>query len=184
MIYSFNSFTVNTDDYLFTDEGDKKSLEPRVFDVLIYLIENRDRIVTKDELIEKLWSGRVITDSALNTCIRSIRKALGDSREKQMYIRTFPKRGFQFIAKVETSKGCIGEDIPENMNPGVIQGTGNKPPLKIFLVAILLVVLFGYGLMSWNERKIEKPLSQMPVIAVLDFKLLFPMKIKCTSRKA
>jgi DNA-binding winged helix-turn-helix (wHTH) protein len=170
MIYSFNSFIVNTDEYLFSDGTENKRLEPLVFDTLVYLIENRDRIVPKDELIEKLWSGRVITDSALNTCIRSIRKALDDSRDKQKYIRTFPKRGFQFVARIEPLIDCSDKNSLENSESGFVPKTESSHRLgKIALFATVLIVLIGYSMLNWYEPKSNKSVSPKPVIAVLDF---------------
>lgn len=170
MIYSFSSFTVNTREYLFSDDAEKKSLEPLVFDVLVYLIVNRDRIVPKNELIEELWSGRVITDSALNTCIRSIRKALGDSREKQKFIRTFPKRGFQFVASVETLKESNDEGTPENAEPDLIHKTKRSHPWRnIALVGTVLLVVLGISVANLYDSESDKLISPKPVIAILDF---------------
>lgn len=170
MIYSFNSFSINTGEYLFSDGTENKALEPLVFDALVYLIENRDRIVPKDELIDKLWGGRIITDSALNTCIRSIRRALGDNREKQKFIRTFPKRGFQFVAEVDILEVSIDLDSQQSTETTSIHKTErNYLWRKIALVATVLIAAIVYGRANWHEQKSDRSLSPKPVIAVLDF---------------
>ena len=77
------------------------ALEPQVLDVLIYLIENRERVVSKDDLIASVWSGRIVSESTLTSRINAVRKAIGDSGEKQHLIRTFAKKGFRFVAPVD-----------------------------------------------------------------------------------
>ena len=76
-------------------------LEPQVFDLLVHLIRHRDRIVTKDELIDAIWQGRIVSETALSTRISAVRRALGDSGNDQGLIRTIYKRGFRFVGDVE-----------------------------------------------------------------------------------
>ena len=75
-------------------------VEPQVFDLLVYLIENRDRVVTKDDLIQSIWKGRIVSESALTTRINAVRKAVGDSGDSQRLIRTLPRKGFRFVGEV------------------------------------------------------------------------------------
>src|SRR5262245_30180787 len=75
-------------------------LEPQVFDVLTYLMQNRDRVVSKDDLIASVWGGRVVSDSTLSTRINAARKAIGDSGEAQRLIRTMSRKGFRFTGTV------------------------------------------------------------------------------------
>jgi TolB-like protein len=77
------------------------SLEPQVFDVLVFLIENRDRVVSRDDLIASVWKGRVISESTLTTRINAARKAIGDSGEQQSLIRTIPRKGFRFVGALD-----------------------------------------------------------------------------------
>ena len=77
------------------------AIEPQVFDVLIYLVENRDRVVSKDDLIASVWGGRIVSESTLTSRINAVRRAIGDSGEKQILIRTFAKKGFRFVAPVD-----------------------------------------------------------------------------------
>src|SRR5205814_9611909 len=78
-------------------------VEPQVFDVLEYLLDNRDRVVSKDDLIEAVWSGRIVSDSTLTSRINAARKAIGDSGFDQKLIRTMPRKGFRFVGAVVAS---------------------------------------------------------------------------------
>ena len=75
-------------------------VEPQVFDLLSYLLANRERVVSKDELIETVWHGRIISHVTLNTRINAVRQAIGDSGAKQMFVRTVTRRGFLFVGEV------------------------------------------------------------------------------------
>ena len=81
--------------------GELLALEPQVFDLLVYLVQNRDGVVGKDDLLQAVWAGRIVSDSALTTRINAARRALGDSGEEQRLIRTFPRKGLRFVAEVE-----------------------------------------------------------------------------------
>ncbi len=82
-------------------------LRPKVFQVLTYLIEQRDRVVSKDELLEQLWPNQFIGDGSLNACMMAVRKAVGDSRQTQRYIQTLHSRGYRFIAEVRTPEEVV-----------------------------------------------------------------------------
>src|SRR5215470_10502372 len=82
-------------------DGVPISLQPQVFDLLVHLIENRDRVVTKDDLIELVWGGRIVSDSALTSRINAARAAVEDDGKTQKFIRTMPRKGFRFVAEVE-----------------------------------------------------------------------------------
>ena len=80
--------------------GAPVSLEPQVFDLLVYLIRNRDRVLTKDDLIDAVWGGRIVSDSTVTSRINAARKAVGDSGEAQRLIRTVPRKGIRFVGEV------------------------------------------------------------------------------------
>ena len=98
MIYTFNQCALDTERYQLSLLDKPVSIEPLVFDLLVYLVENRDRVVTREELLDNLWQGKVVTDSALGARIKDARKAAQDSGSKQEVIKTFHGRGYQFIA--------------------------------------------------------------------------------------
>jgi TolB-like protein/tetratricopeptide (TPR) repeat protein len=129
VIYRFNQFTLDTNRYQLNLSGEPISIEPLVFDLLVYLIENRDRVVTRSELLEKLWVGKVVTDAALAARIKDVRKAVKDSGSKQNVIKTIHGRGYQFIADTfeavsdssETTRDqwTFGETLPLPEQPSI-----------------------------------------------------------------
>jgi pimeloyl-ACP methyl ester carboxylesterase len=76
------------------------AVEPQVFDLLVYLVQNRDRVVSKDDLIASVWGGRIVSDSTVNSRINAVRKAVGDSGESQKLIRTIARKGFRFVGEI------------------------------------------------------------------------------------
>src|SRR6202171_1062950 len=77
-------------------------VEPQVFDLLVYLVQNRDRVVSKDDLIASVWGGRIVSESTLTSRINAARNAVGDSGRKQQLIRTIPRKGLRFLGAVHT----------------------------------------------------------------------------------
>jgi DNA-binding winged helix-turn-helix (wHTH) protein len=85
--------------------GGVVTMEPQVFDLLVFLIENRARVVSKDDLIATVWGGRIVSESTLTSRITAVRKALGDSGEEQRLVRTFARKGIRFVGDVTTDAG-------------------------------------------------------------------------------
>src|SRR5215212_10330898 len=77
------------------------AMEPQVFDLLTYLVQNRDRVVTKDDMIAAVWSGRIVSESTLTSRINAVRKAVGDSGDEQRLIRTIARKGIRFVGEVK-----------------------------------------------------------------------------------
>src|SRR5579871_3893318 len=103
MIYQFGSFELDLARIELRSGGAARHVEPQVFALLALLIENRERLVSKDEIIEKVWDGRVVSDAALSSRIKSARQALGDDGKSQRFIKTIHRKGFRFIADVRVS---------------------------------------------------------------------------------
>src|SRR6185369_9493898 len=99
--------------------GEPIALEPQVFDLLVHLIRNRDRVVSKDDLLASIWGGRIVSESTLTSRINAARKAVGDSGEAQRLIRTIPRKGIRFI-------GEVGEAI----EPGTAAVTAQAQPSR------------------------------------------------------
>src|SRR5262249_48920419 len=74
---------------------------PQVFDLLDYLIRNRERVVTKDDLVSAIWRGRIVSDAALTTRLNAARSAIGDTGEEQRLIKTLPRKGVRFVGAVQ-----------------------------------------------------------------------------------
>ena len=104
MIYGFDQYELDTILYEFRVAGALEPLEPKVFDVLMYLIEHRERVVPKDELFEHLWPGQHITEATLTHAIMSARKATGDDGRRQGVIQTLRGRGYRFIAPLHAAR--------------------------------------------------------------------------------
>lgn len=81
--------------------GEARAIEPQVFDLLLHLVSERERVVATDELIAAVWNGRFVSDSAVSARISAARAAIGDDGKRQQWIRTIPKRGFRFVGDVE-----------------------------------------------------------------------------------
>lgn len=96
VIYRFDDFLVDPERRELTRAGQPVAVEPQVFSLLVHLLENRDRAVSKDELVEAIWDGRFVSDSAISSRIKSARKALGDDGRSQKYIKTIHRHGFRF----------------------------------------------------------------------------------------
>ena len=123
MRYLFEDYAFDTDRRELHRGADLVAIAPQVFDLLDYLIRNRERVVSKDDLISAVWSGRIVSDAALTTRLNAARSAIGDSGEKQCLIRTLPRKGFRFVGAVQEAQRLavaqvnagIGEQDLENV---------------------------------------------------------------------
>lgn len=97
LLYLFEDYVLDTERRELLRGSTPVSLEPQVFDLLAYLIRNRERVVSKDDLIATIWNGRAISESALSTRINAVRCAIDDSGEQQRLVRTFPRKGLRFV---------------------------------------------------------------------------------------
>lgn len=105
MLYCFDNFQLDTDSFELRHDGTPVFLEPKVLALIALLVENRDRLVSKDELIEKIWDGRIVSDSAISGRIKKARKALHDSGESQRLIRTVHRKGYRFVGGLLSERG-------------------------------------------------------------------------------
>ncbi|MDP6427530.1 MAG: winged helix-turn-helix domain-containing tetratricopeptide repeat protein [Rhodospirillales bacterium] len=124
MVYRFGEYALHLESLELKKNGAPVELEPQVFSLLACLIENADRVVSKDELIEMVWDGRIVSDGTLNTRINSVRRAVGDDGKTQGVIKTFPRRGFRFVAKLDG-----GVAAPEA--PPTLSALSDKPSIAV-----------------------------------------------------
>ena len=103
MIYAFGEYELDAQLFELRRAGTPLPIEPKVFNVLAYVIRHRDRVVSKDELLEQLWPGQYISDDTFDHCIMEARKAVGDSGRAQQVIKTVRGRGYRFVAALEES---------------------------------------------------------------------------------
>ncbi len=99
-VWQFDGFVLDSQRYELRRDGDVVHVEPQVFDVLIQLVSNHRRFVTKEELFDSVWGGRFVGEAALTSRIKAARRALGDDGESQRYIRTVRGRGYQFVGTI------------------------------------------------------------------------------------
>ncbi|MGI9426038.1 MAG: winged helix-turn-helix domain-containing tetratricopeptide repeat protein [Hyphomicrobiaceae bacterium] len=150
MIYSFSDFEVDADRYELRQRGDVLRVEPMVFDLISYLAGNPGRIVSRDEIIEHVWRGRVVSDATISSCVKSARRALGDDGDSQSFIRTVRGRGFEFTASVTVGAGQTETATHNDM----------EPPLGQTRVSVGQNSTGGVG---------QAEAASMPVLAVLPF---------------
>jgi len=103
VLFLSNDLTIDSERRELRAGGRIVKIEPQVFDLLVYLVKNRNRVVSKDDLINSVWQGRIVSESTLDSRLTAVRKAIGDSGEKQNFIRTLPRKGFRWIARVDES---------------------------------------------------------------------------------
>src|SRR3954462_1624542 len=111
MKFFFSNQILNTDTRELSRSDMPIALEPQVFDLVVHLMENRDRVVSKEEVIDKIWKGRTVAESTLSSRINVARKAVGDSGSAQALIRTIARKGFRFVGAVQT--GATGATATE-----------------------------------------------------------------------
>jgi TolB-like protein/Tfp pilus assembly protein PilF len=139
MQFLFTDYTLDTDRRELRRGSQPIAVEPQVFDLLVYLMHNRDRVVSKDDLIASVWKGRIVSESTLTSRINAARTAIGDSGKDQRLIRTVARKGLRFVAIVhEAPIGVEGVRRPD-------------PPDEV------------------HPQPISLPLSERPAIAVLPF---------------
>ena len=119
----FDEFCLDSRRRELSRQGQPVRIEPQVFDLLEFLLLNRDRLVTRDDLIASVWDGRIVSESALATRINAARAAIGDSGDRQRLIKTIPRKGLRFVAEVReepaTAAPAAGppRDAPEAAPP-------------------------------------------------------------------
>src|SRR5215472_16892422 len=99
-LYEFGPYRLNPAQQLLTEDGKKIPLTPKAFQTLLVLVENRDRVVEKEELLQKVWPDTFVEEATLAQNVFTLRKQLEDSSGEAQYIETVPKRGYRFVAKV------------------------------------------------------------------------------------
>ena len=111
MVYAFDNFELDTGKAELRECGTPIAVEPQVFQLLTLLIENADRLVSKDEIVATIWAGKVVSDSAVTSRIKSARRALGDDGTAQRFIKTVHGRGLRFVSLVERKDPAM-ETVP------------------------------------------------------------------------
>lgn len=123
VLYFFERFSLDEERRQLRKDADTVvSLEPQVFDLLTYLVKHRDRVVSKDEIIQQVWNGRIVSDSTLDSRLNAVRKALDDSGKEQRLVRTFTRKGVRFVGAVKE------RPIPSSTSIPVASADSVQPP--------------------------------------------------------
>ena len=163
-MYSFDEFLVDPKTWKLSRDGREVHLEPVVLKLLIYLIENRERLVTRHELMDTVWGDTVISESALTKAVARLRKALGDDSATHRYLETVRSRGYRFVAVVEE----IESPNQHNHSPGKGHATIVRRALLASAAAILalvIVAVFWPGTLQHEtpEEEVIRSLAVLPL---------------------
>lgn len=188
MIFQFGQHSLDTETVELKAGSVAVDLEPQTFLLLQFLIENRDRVVSKDEIFEAVWEGRIVADSTLGFAVNAARRAVDDDGKAQAVIRTFPRRGFRFVAPVVDAQVAVVIDEAGTNDPLTPRqkapSPSDEPPdgtaatrpgaarrWRMPAIAAVLVVIIAAGGLAWWQSWFERdqPLTELekPSIAVL-----------------
>ena len=133
MRYLFEGYALDTDRRELLRGTEVVSIAPQEFDLLDYLIRNRERVVSKDDIIKVIWKGRAISDTALTTRLNAVRSAIGDSGEAQRLIKTLPRRGFRFVGQIREQQASATGDAADTLDepPQPALALPEKPSIAI-----------------------------------------------------
>jgi DNA-binding winged helix-turn-helix (wHTH) protein/TolB-like protein/tetratricopeptide (TPR) repeat protein len=173
MKYQIAEFLIDTARFRISSGDAPIAAEPKVFDLLVYLIEHRDRVVTREELFRQVWDGREVSDATLSNHVKSARKILGDSGELQSTIQTIRGRGYQFIAPVTEITEQTGGSA-EVRTPAPPPSHTDKPPQRnwrlplivVFVALLIPAVWFG---LKFLVASAAQPQAGRPYILVVPF---------------
>jgi TolB-like protein/DNA-binding winged helix-turn-helix (wHTH) protein/Flp pilus assembly protein TadD len=165
--YCFDEFTLDSANFGLYRNGQPKPLPPRAFDLLLYLIKNRERVVEKQELFEQIWHESFVTDNALTRAIKDIRKELDDEAASPRFIQTVVKRGYRFIGELrdppskELPSGSAGVETDGEARhqhttpePGPTH-LDNNNKIVVGLVILAILVSAGFYYFGRNDRQIR-----------------------------
>ncbi|CAE6936495.1 winged helix-turn-helix domain-containing protein [Vibrio sp. B1FLJ16] len=179
MIYLFDGFELDTANFQLRANGVTQAIEPQVFNLLAYLIQNRERIVSKAELMDNLWVGKIISESTLSSCIKAARKVLGDDGQQQKYIATLNRRGIHFVypiieqaaeLAVATTHGVHTLNIDESLRQSAIaaskEGSSvclfpirNLAPDKRLVIAVLPFECIGADIVTFFAETLYEEIN-------------------------
>ena len=169
--YEFGPFRIDRLNHVLLKDGEEVSLQPKLFDTLLVLVEGRQRVLSKDELMSQLWPDTVVEEANLSQNIYLLRKVLGDGVNGDSYIQTMPKRGYRFIATVSE----IADPAADTTTPGVLPLTGvHTKRRQRFKAVVLVLCLIGLSIVAYlyfHERN-NSTTTPIKSLAVLPFKSL------------
>lgn len=173
MQFLFDLFVLDTENFTLSHNSEVIHGEPQVIELVIFLIRNRGRVISRDELNQNIWNGRIVSDAAISSSVKMARRLLGDDGRQQRYIKTVSKKGFSFVAEVYEKKSTDFNDTFDNIDsiskdkrPSIVVQTftnlSNKPDWNYLsegmtedivttLSKISTLIVLSYSSLS-NER--------------------------------
>jgi DNA-binding winged helix-turn-helix (wHTH) protein/TolB-like protein/Flp pilus assembly protein TadD len=168
--YVFGDFRIDSTKRLLLRDGQGVALTPKVFETLLYLVENRGKVVAKDELMTAVWPDTVVEENNLNQNISTLRKVLGESRGENRYIATVPGKGYRFVADVRETPTGASTRLDDQMK--TLPPAGSKNLWLIAAGALIVAGIFAVSYRTWMTRPRVSQTGGVRSLAVLPFKPL------------
>src|SRR5687767_5464761 len=172
MVYEFDDFIVDVKTFRIRKGGQPIAIEPKAFETLVFLIDHRDRVVEKNELLDAIWKDAFVSPNSLTRAVAQLRKALGDDAKEARYIETIPTRGYRFLAEARIAEAgdqlplsspslkAVAErplsELPPDLKaiPFDDQITGwRKTPLSVAAVILIFLILGWSAIFLWKSSR-------------------------------
>jgi Tol biopolymer transport system component/DNA-binding winged helix-turn-helix (wHTH) protein len=176
--FQFDDVVVDRGAMLITKAGARADLEPKAFDVLVYLLQRPGQLVTKTELIEAIWKNVAVTDHVLTRVIGQLRRVLGDDAREARYIETVPTRGYRFVGRIE-APSAIAAHNPAAAEPAPVpapasgatsppSGAVKAPPRAVWIgiaAGVALALAAAAGWLALHRREEPSEWTEPPAVA-------------------
>ena len=165
-IYKFGDFTFGVKEYNLKKENQELYLRPKTYETLLYLVEHHGNLVKKEELLDSVWSGTIVTENTLTQCIKEIREKLEDNLANPRFIKTIPRVGYKFIAPVKEE---IIDQYPPTEKSKHYSNVGfriNKAKISFILLAVILVAAI---ILFTIDKEPEFNFSERDWVLISDF---------------
>lgn len=165
-IYRFADIEVNASQNCLKRGDEERHLRRKAFYVLVHLLERRERLVTKDELIETIWKDTAVTDDALVQCVKEIRRVIGDDSHQPRFIKTVPKSGYRFIGTLEKQNNSFytaagASPVKENISPAFSLAVFFSRRKVLATIWIFAALFFSLSFLSQNLWQSQKKSSEI-----------------------
>jgi TolB-like protein len=150
--FLFDDFVLDPDRRELTRGSQAIDVGPQVFDLLVYLVQNRDRVVSKDDLLEAIWGGRIVSESTLTSHINAARKAVGDNGGEQRLIRTIARKGFRFVGDIESNEVSLSAlPLPDKPSIAVLpfRNLSGDPEQEYFADGVVEDIIAALSRIRW-----------------------------------
>jgi Tol biopolymer transport system component/DNA-binding winged helix-turn-helix (wHTH) protein len=166
-LYSFGEFTLNVEDHTLSRNGENVPVTPKMFDLLLVLVQSPQRVLRKEFLLQSVWPDSFVEEGNLTFNIRQLRKALEDNAQSPVYIETIPRRGYRFLQPVESFTTITPDKDEESIaksKEALAVVPERKPPRYVLLTLTAVVMLIGALLIAgWLFQK--RYYSSAPILS-------------------